>query len=242
MKKQILFACALVQALSLFAGTMQEAFLKGNASYAVGNINDAIKLYQSIEPKGPAVWYNMGNCYYRIGNYPEAIVHWRRAQKDASWSDVATLESYVAQSYQALGMVYERSVITFIDTWLMRCGSLCSMLFLQLLFLCCLCALFLSAPFLLKQSRYYMMTMLSLCTLCVFFIGIYKYRNQEYPYGIVTKNAISVYAGPGVDYARLTEVKMLDTVRIYQKRDGWLKVRVDQFGYGWIHDADLAKI
>ena len=75
----------------------------------------------------------------------------------------------------------------------------------------------------------------------VFFV-LLKYRDQEYPYGIVTKNSISVYAGPGSDYARLTEAKMLDKVRVYQRRDGWLKVHIDQFGYGWIKFADLAML
>lgn len=242
MKKQILFACALVQTWCLIAGTMQEAFLKGNAAYLSGDINEALNHYKSIEPKGPAVVYNMGNCYYRLNNYPEAIVQWRRAQKDASWQDFDKLEGYISQAYQVVGVDHETSIFTRIQTWVARCGSLCSLFILQILFLCCLFTLFVALPTLLKQARYYTMIILIVSTFCVIFIGVVTYRNQEYPYGIVTKNSISVYAGPGVDYARLTEAKMLDTVRVYQRRDGWLKVRVDQFGYGWIQETDLAVI
>jgi tetratricopeptide (TPR) repeat protein len=74
----------MVHVVRVVAGNVQEVFLKGNVAYLAGNIDGALKLYQTIDPKGPAVWYNLGNCYYRIGNYPEAIVAWRRAQKDAS--------------------------------------------------------------------------------------------------------------------------------------------------------------
>ena len=242
MKKQTLFIFVCLQTLDIIAGTMQEAFLKGNAAYLVGNSADALKLYQSIEPKGPAVWYNMGNCYYRMAQYPEAIIHWRYAQKDVSWRDWTTLESRIVQSYEALGMVREQSFVSRMHTWVMRVMSLFSLLILQLIFLLCWLMLLFILPRLLLQSRYYMIILLSMASIFFGVLCFLKYRDQEYPYGIVTKNSISVYAGPGSDYARLTEAKMLDKVRVYQHRDGWLKVQVDQLGYGWIQDADLAMI
>lgn len=87
-----------------------------------------------------------------------------------------------------------------------------------------------------------MVMLLSISMVVVACVGAVNYRFQEYPYGIVTKKVISVYAGPGRDYACLTEAKVLDEVRIYQKRDGWLKVHIDQCGYGWVEATDLAEI
>ena len=142
MKKQLLFICMIVHTLSVIAGTMQETFLKGNAAYLAGKMDEALKLYQSMEPKGPAVAYNMGNCYFRIGKYPEAIVQWRRAQKDASWRDFAVLDSYIAQSYDALGIVRDQSFMTRMQTWLARPLALFSIFVLQLLFLFCWIGLF----------------------------------------------------------------------------------------------------
>jgi tetratricopeptide (TPR) repeat protein len=226
----------------MVAGNLQENFLKGNAAYAAGNVDAAIKLFQSIEPKGSAVWYNLGNCYYRLADYPQAIVHWSHAQKNASWRDFAILETYIAQSYAALGNVHDQSFMMRMHTWIRHITSLFSIFVLQLLFLFCWALLFFVLPRLLRQSRYYIIVLLSVLTLSGGLLCIFKYRDQKYPYGIVTKNSISVYAGPGSDYARLTEAKMLDKVRVYQSRDGWLKVHVDQFGYGWVKSADLAMI
>lgn len=226
----------------LVSGTMQEAFLQANAAYNAGKVQDALKLYQSINPKGPAVFYNMGNCYFKLGNYPDAIVHWRRAQKNVSSRDISTLEQYIIQAYQAQDAPYKQSLATRFHIWIIRCGSLCSLFMLQLIFLCCLWALFILGATLIKQSRYVVLILLSVSTVAVACVGVFNYRFQEYPYGIVTKNVISVYAGPGRDYARLTEAKVLDEVRIYQKRDGWLKVRIDQCGYGWVEATDLAEI
>jgi hypothetical protein len=242
MTKRLLVVCALLQTGCLCAGTMQETFLKGNAAYVAGNCEEALKLYQLIEPKGPAVWYNMGNCYFRMNKFPEAIVQWSRAQKNASWRDFSMLETYIAQAYQVLGIVHEVSLLSRMQAVLVRCGAICSLIVLQLLFLCCLSIFCLLMPTLLRRSNYFFMISCIALMLCIGFVGIIKYRDQEYPWGIVTKNSISVYAGPGIDYAPLAEAKMLDKVRVYQKRDGWLKVHVDQSGYGWVQETDLAVI
>jgi len=227
---------------SIDAGTLQETFLQGNAAYQSGNMDAALKLYESIEPKGPAVWYNLGNCYYHLGNYPEAIVHWSRARHDASWRDRITLDAYIAQSYEALGMVQEQVFVMRIYKWIVDIASLCSLLILQLFFLLCFFVLLFLLPRLLKQSRYFIITGLIIVTIFISVACIVTYREQKYPCCIVTKNSISVYAGPGQDYARLTEAKMLDKVRVYEQRESWLKVHLAQFGYGWIAKADLAMI
>ena len=242
MKKQIIVTFVIMQVLYMSAGTMQEIFLKGNAAYLAYNIDAALKLYQSIEPKGPAVWYNMGNCYYHLGNYPQAIVHWLYARKDASWRDRKILDTYITQSYEALGIGCDQSFVMRAHTWLTNVSSLCPIFIVQLLFLLCIIGLFFSLPRLLRQSRYYSIIVLSILIIFSGIFCIIKYREQKYPQGIVTKNSISVYAGPGTDYARLAEAKMLDKARVYQIRDGWLKAYFAQFGYGWIATADLAMI
>ena len=242
MKKQMICTFMMLHTLIMVAGNVQESFLKGNAAYLAGTIDAALKLYQSMESKGPAVFYNIGNCYYRMGNYPEAIVHWRRAQKNVSWSEFTTLETYIAQAYEALGMAHDLSFMSRMQTWVSRVVSLFLLVVLQLLFLFCFIALLLLVPRIHGHRRYYIMVVLSILAIFSGIACINKYRDQQYPYGIVTKNSISVYAGPGSDYARLTEAKMLDRVRVYQSRDGWLKVHVDQFGYGWIQNADLAML
>lgn len=239
MKKQMLICILIFSAGWLIAGTMQESFLKANAAYNAGKVQDALTLYKSIEPKGQAVWHNMGNCYFKLGNYADAIVQWRRAQKYASWREVAILEQYIIQAYRAQGASYDQSWQTRMHALIIRGGALCSLFMLQLIFLCLVWILFLCGPGWFKKSRYALFVLLSVSTLLIGVVGIVNYRVQEYPYGLVTKNVISVYAGPGRDFALLAEAKMLDTMRVYQKRDGWLKVRLDRSGYGWIAEADL---
>ena len=100
------FILSLLSFQMVFAGNAEEAYLKAQAAYQSGDIAKALSLYQSINPKGPAIWYNIGNCYFHQENFPEAIVAWRRAQKNLSWSDYKTTEQYIEQSYNALGIEY----------------------------------------------------------------------------------------------------------------------------------------
>lgn len=243
MKKLIIVtSLAIVHLLDIHAGNVQEIFLKANAAYIAGNINDALKQYQSIEPKGHAVLYNMGNCYYRLGDYPQAVLQWRRAQKDASLRDWATLEAYITSAYEALGTSSKKSIIDTIHTWMSRINSIFSIMLLQILFLVCWLVLCVLLPRLIRTTGYVSLVLLSIMTLLMGLCLFVKYRDQKYPLGLVSKNSISVYAGPGQDYALVTQATMLELVRVYQRHDGWLKVIIDKTGYGWIQEADLAMI
>lgn len=56
----------------------------GDSLYREGKYRDAIAVYSSIiKQKGisPDIYYNLGNCYYRINDIPHAILHYERALK-----------------------------------------------------------------------------------------------------------------------------------------------------------------
>src|ERR1700722_3305000 len=65
-------------------GNNQEIFLRAHKLYEQKEIEQAYALYQSIENKGSAVWYNMGNCNYKLGKFLEAYACWHQAKKNAT--------------------------------------------------------------------------------------------------------------------------------------------------------------
>jgi hypothetical protein len=54
--------------------TDQETFLQANNAYSKKDFKQALYLYQHIENKGAAVWFNMGNCWYYLEQYAEALL------------------------------------------------------------------------------------------------------------------------------------------------------------------------
>ncbi len=69
------------------AGPTSEAvafFQKGNTAYQAENYQEAIEIYQTLLDNGyhsGALYYNLGNAYYKIGEIGEAILNYKRALK-----------------------------------------------------------------------------------------------------------------------------------------------------------------
>lgn len=81
MKKIILLFIINLVAVAIQAG---ELTAKADSAYAGKNYVEAVQLYQAeIDSVGPtsALYYNIGNCYYRMGSQGRAILNYERALK-----------------------------------------------------------------------------------------------------------------------------------------------------------------
>jgi Tetratricopeptide repeat len=59
-----------------------DTFQRGNAAYEAGDFPAAIRYYEQLTGEGvvhPAVFYNVGNAYYRAGRLAPAIANYERA-------------------------------------------------------------------------------------------------------------------------------------------------------------------
>lgn len=75
----ILFLCFVAGAE---AETPQELFQRGNAAYAQGQFDQAVKFYESMRSMGLRHWvveYNVGNAYFKAGQAGKSIVSYERA-------------------------------------------------------------------------------------------------------------------------------------------------------------------
>lgn len=226
----------------IIAGNLEEKYLKASALYQAGDYLKALSAYESLDPKGPAVWYNIGNCYFSLEKFPESIVAWRRAQKNVSWADYKTLEHYIKGAYTALAKEYSIGCIATLKAFFSWLILRISLFIWQIFFLICWFLSLWLLPSSVAQKKYLLSASLFLITATAASICYMHYYKQKYPYGLVTKKSISVYAGPGQDYAPLTTAQTLDMMHIYTERNGWLKVYGRQFGHGWVRQEDLAKI
>lgn len=62
------------------ATTAQELFLQANQLYTQKQYQKALELYGQMPAKGPAVWYNMGNCAHQLHDDLHALLYWKRAE------------------------------------------------------------------------------------------------------------------------------------------------------------------
>src|SRR6266849_1193138 len=82
---RLLAACLLL--LSVQAGFAQEArleFNQANQLYRDAQYDKAARLYEQVVKNGyesPALYYNLGNCYFKLRNIPASILNYERARR-----------------------------------------------------------------------------------------------------------------------------------------------------------------
>lgn len=72
------------------------------SAYSRGDYNTAILKYQQIFEQGyhsSGMYYNLGNCYYKLGQYPRAILNFERALRLDAQNEDAAFNLQMAQRF-----------------------------------------------------------------------------------------------------------------------------------------------
>ena len=84
----------LVMSVAGMAQLPADSFEAGNTAYNEGNYEQALTLYNSVVEGGmesASLYYNMGNTYYKMKDYPMSILYFEKALKlDPSNEDIRT--------------------------------------------------------------------------------------------------------------------------------------------------------
>jgi len=75
-------SAALTIPLLLLASVYDDTFAEGNAAYLDGDYRGAVAAYRQLvtsNVEDAAVFFNLANAHYRLGQLPEAIVNYERA-------------------------------------------------------------------------------------------------------------------------------------------------------------------
>lgn len=84
MKGFLISILVIFSTLQIYAAAINPDIEAANKAYAKEKYNDAIQLYTKVLDKGLEsyeLYYNLGNCYYRISNFPMAILNYERGKK-----------------------------------------------------------------------------------------------------------------------------------------------------------------
>ena len=226
----VIFLCG-ISSLFARAGN-EELFLRANNLYTENNFTLALATYEKINNKGPAVWYNMGNCAYQTQDMPYALVCWQRAKRVASRQLYSNSEYNIARVKNE-HEVQEADLFVRVVEYI----SHITFFFLQLFFLVLLATTLILTGQRQYKKYYWMMILCALLTsMSGCLIGI-KYVFCSQCSGIVMMNEASLYTGPDNQYHIVGSVAQAEQVRIYQDKDGWYKIGYNN-NVGWVaHNA-----
>lgn len=235
---KIAAACIAIISVMCLA-TEQEAFLQGNKLYRAELYQEALNKYERVSCKGPAVWYNIGNCLYKLGIFSYALAAYKSAYIGATLLQRAAIDHNIGRVCVRMGIEKSELLNYRVQEEIVNKVSGVPFFIWQLLFILIL----FGAVHALKkrnESVHYKV----LFVLMVVFIGMVisilflHYTNIGKLSGIAVKPEVIVYAGPGTGYDIRAQVSMGSQMDIIVAKDDWYKI-VFNGTKGWVNKNNL---
>jgi tetratricopeptide (TPR) repeat protein len=248
----LLLAPVLVLAQAQDPVSPVEAMLVGNQAYEAGNYTEATDVYESIIAAGirdSAIYYNLGNSYFKQGNLGRAILNYRRAQRlDPRDRDIrANLDIARAQTLDKLEVTDQgplTNLVKLAEEWLTLDEAAILALSLWLLL-----AVSVITAILFRRLR--QVSLWAIAVLGLFlFIGLIsmanRYYNQwAYPTAVIITQEVDVTSGPGTADQYLVEFNLHSgaEVHLLESRPGWRRVTLPGNDFqGWVPEETIEQV
>lgn len=214
------------------ASELSPCWQQAHDAYEAHQWQEAIQLYGQTGYQGSAYWYNIGNCSYKLGDYKQALLYWKRALRGASAQEQENIVHNIHFLCLKLGYQSDILVPTFLERWVLRFPLL--LFQLLLLFIWYVWLFFLVRGTRQRSFLLYGGILLLLATLlCVGFLLQTSYSLHTYERGVIIKEKVSLFTGPHDQYDTLGQLSLYDEVQINETRLGWYKVARNGRN-GWI--------
>ena len=224
---------------------------KGNEAYSIGEFNNAIQYYSKIEKQGlvsAALYYNMGNAYYRMKENGKAILYYERTLKVDPANSDARINLQFA-SAQTLDKIEEVPDFIFI-TWIKNVrNSLSSNGWATLaLVLLGFTLLFLLGFKFVGRRRAKKICFIISCCMLFFTIVSFLFsvnlaiRANSSDSAIVMNNIGNVKSAPNTTGNSIFVLHQGTKLKILEKAEGWDRIQIKDGRQGWIETEDIEVI
>ena len=234
--------------LCIFCTLCTSAFAstKANADklYEQEHYEEAARLYEQIlEQEGTAaeIYYNLGGCYYKLDNIPQAILNYERALR-LDPSDEDTRANLALARAKTSDKVTPPSEMFFVTWWKNLCNSLSidtwtiiGITSFVLMLIGILIYMFLSNITLRKigiYSAFLLFFVAALANICAF---SQQYIVRSHTDGIITSGAVTVKSSPSDSSTDLFIIHAGSKVQILdESMQDWREVKLEEGKQGWI--------
>jgi tetratricopeptide (TPR) repeat protein len=255
MKKAASLLFILIVSASMYARSAEvdplKTYHEANMAYQKLDFEKSIRLYEELiqnRNTSASIYYNLGNAYFKSGNFAKAILNYERALKLTPDDEEVNFNLKIA----SLKVVDKMETVPeiFYKKWINKFATLLSSKSWTILFITTVWLLFAAASFyfigrsvrIKKISFVFMIVLIFLSGST----GIIAARSHAITYvdkkGIIMSSSVYVKSSPdekGNDLFILhegTKVEILDNL------NNWNKIRIANGGIGWMQSADLTTI
>jgi len=238
MKLQVFLLFFLASCNYVSAVHNEQLFVQANQLFEQQQYVQASDIYQMLDCKGFFVFYNMGLAYLHQNKISQALVCFKRAEKQANFRQLTQLYELFAWMEKQKNSEYALGWFDQLAIFSKKCILSISMLCVQVL-LFILILLFMICWY----KRWYRLHIKQLLWMTVvgivlFIIWYYKCSMFEQQTGIIVKNIVTVFAGPDISFYKKAEFHESDEVVVINKQQGYYQVRTKEI-IGWISDKDV---
>ena len=249
--KKIFFSIALIFSLIVAAQTSNELFSKANNLYKNGEYTKAIELYTSIENeelKSGDLFFNLGNCYYKLNKVAPSIYYYEKALKvDPTHEDASFNLAFakrmtidvIEELPQTFLQRFSSNVIQKLpfDTWAIiavLASFLASVLFLLYHF----------STSSRKKLFYFNTSILAAFVMAIsVFFAFHNYKTvQKNRTAIIFVDKVEIKNAPSTSSEEVFELHEGTKVVILDELENWKKIKIADGKIGWIYADDLKEI
>jgi hypothetical protein len=219
-------------------------------AYRAGDHAAALERYMSLMEQGVSsdLYYNIGNCHYKLGDVANATLFYERALKLAPGDEDIRANLELARSRNK-DRVNELPGSTMLVQWDRLVGgrdpdhwARRSMASVALLFALLIATLFMS-PSVLRRWTRVMAALVAVYAVLAFGMAVSRHATlTDSSNGIVMVPKVEVRSEPNSASTTLFVIHKGTKVRVLQNKDQWVEIKLSNGTVGWMLEEGMTRI
>ena len=251
MKRAYILLFFVIASMGMMAQTIQDQeFAKANYYYNESRYDTAVVIYERIMEEGyvsAPLLYNIGNTYFKMRNYPMAILNYEKALKLDPTND--EIKQNLAIANALITDKIEPMPVFFMTKWWRNIGNLLSAngwasttlklfgLLLVLLFI-----YFTARTKGVRKATFFSSILVIILFVCSIIFAYQKYNYiNEHNEAIVMTPTITVKSSPSSSGVDLFVLHEGTKVEIMDNADKWDKIKIADGSVGWMPSSASIK-
>lgn len=230
--------------------TPEDLMIKANALYNESAYDSAATIYNDIISQGyssATLYYNLGNTYYKLKNYPLSIYYYEKSLKLEPNNDDTKHNLEIANMF--ITDKIEPMPEFFLKTWWAKFGNLFTVgswsvisLVIFGLTLSCIFIYTISRSRFMKKCSFFVGILMIVFTICSFSITWKKYNYiKSHDEGIIVTPTVTVKSSPSSSSVDLFVLHEGSKVKIMDHTDNWDKIKIANGSVGWLPSPSIIK-
>ena len=246
----LIFFILSILGLEVNAQKPEDLLSKANELYNNSAYDSAVVMYKKVIDKGyssSTLYYNLGNTYYKLRDYPMAIFYYEKSLKldpnnEDTKHNLEIANAFISDKIETVPDLFIKawwnnlSNIFTANTW-----AVISLIVLAIL-LSCIFLYLIARTRILKKTMFFSCILLIILTTSIFSISAKKYNYiKSNNNGIIIAPTITVKSSPSTSSVDLFVLHEGSKIKILDNTGDWEKIKIANGSIGWLPSSSIIK-